>query len=98
MAKGYWVSAHKKLPDPEKYAAYRPLAAAAVEKAGGRFIVRGITKTAVENGLTGVNTVVIEFDSYEQAVAAYHSDAYQAAVRELDGTQDRDFRIMEGTE
>jgi uncharacterized protein (DUF1330 family) len=94
MAKGYWVSAHRNLPDPNRYAAYAKLAVPAIEKAGGRFLVRGITKTAVENGLTGFNTVVIEFDSYEKAIAAYHSEDYQKAVTELGGTQDRDFRIM----
>ena len=40
--------------------------------------------------------MVIEFDSYEKAVAAYHSENYQNAVKELGGTQDRDFRIVEG--
>ncbi|MBT6306049.1 MAG: DUF1330 domain-containing protein, partial [Rhodospirillaceae bacterium] len=40
-------------------------------------------------------TVVVEFDSYSQAIDAYHSEEYQAAVKELDGTLDRDFRIME---
>ncbi|PPR63712.1 MAG: hypothetical protein CFH10_00437 [Alphaproteobacteria bacterium MarineAlpha4_Bin2] len=96
MPKGYWVSAHRNLPDTDKYEAYAKLAVPAIEKNGGRFLVRSVTETAVENGLTGFRTVVIEFNSYEQAVAAYHSESYQNAVKELGGTQDRDFRIIEG--
>jgi len=98
MGKGYWVSAHRNLPDPEKFAAYAELAVPAIENAGDRFIVKGITETAVENGLTGFRTVVIEFDSYEKAIATYHGKEYQTAVKELDGTQDRDFRIVEVSE
>ncbi|MBE11153.1 MAG: hypothetical protein CMM35_12695 [Rhodospirillaceae bacterium] len=96
MSKGYWVSAHRNLPDSDKYEAYAKLAVPAIEQNGGRILVRAITETAVENGLTGFRTVVIEFDSYEKAVAAYHSENYQNAVKELGGTQDRDFRIVEG--
>ena len=54
-----------------------------------------MTETAVENGLIGFRTVVVEFDSYFQAIDAYHSEEYQAAVEKLEGTLDRDFRIME---
>jgi len=54
-----------------------------------------MTETAVENGLIGFRTIVVEFDSYSQAIDAYHSEEYQAAVKKLDGTLDRDFRIME---
>ena len=94
MGKGYWVSAHRNLPDSEKYEVYAKLAIVAVKNGGGRFIVRGLTETAVENGLTGFRTVVIEFDSYEKAIEVYHGEEYQKAVKKLGGTQDRDFRIM----
>ena len=95
MSRGYWVSAHSNLPDADKYAEYAALAVPAIEKLGGRFIVKGMTETAVENGLIGFRTIVVEFDSYSQAIDAYHSEEYQAAVKKLDGTLDRDFRIME---
>jgi uncharacterized protein (DUF1330 family) len=39
---------------------------------------------------------MIEFDSVTQAIAAYESDAYKAALRRLDGAAERDVRIMEG--
>jgi uncharacterized protein (DUF1330 family) len=41
-------------------------------------------------------TVVIEFDSVDQARAAHDSPAYQAALAALGGGADRDIRIIEG--
>ncbi|MFE3961116.1 DUF1330 domain-containing protein [Nocardia sp. NPDC059091] len=40
--------------------------------------------------------VLIEFDSFEQAVAAYESEAYQKALVALPDGVERDFRIIEG--
>jgi len=50
---------------------------------------------AKENGLKE-HTVLIEFESFEAAVAFYESDAYQAALAVLDGGADRDIRLFEG--
>jgi uncharacterized protein (DUF1330 family) len=41
-------------------------------------------------------TVIIEFETVQQATATYESDAYQAAVRVLEGVAERDIRIVEG--
>ncbi|MFF1570812.1 DUF1330 domain-containing protein, partial [Streptomyces sp. NPDC058293] len=41
-------------------------------------------------------TVLIEFDSFEQAVAARESAAYQEALDALSDGVERDFRIVEG--
>ncbi|WP_405582617.1 DUF1330 domain-containing protein [Streptomyces sp. NBC_01092] len=38
----------------------------------------------------------IEFDSFEQAVAAHESAAYQEALVALSNGVERDFRIVEG--
>ena len=37
MPKGYMISAHRRLADPEKATAYRALAIPALEAAGGKF-------------------------------------------------------------
>jgi uncharacterized protein (DUF1330 family) len=42
-------------------------------------------------------TVVIEFDSVEQAKAAHDSPAYQEAMAVLGDSAERDIRIVEGT-
>jgi uncharacterized protein (DUF1330 family) len=39
--------------------------------------------------------VLLEFDSAEQAAAAYNSAAYQAAHKLLEGAVERDIRIVE---
>ena len=40
--------------------------------------------------------MLIEFHSYEAAVAAYDCPAYQKALKALDNGVDRDIRIFEG--
>lgn len=95
MAKGYWVSAYRTVSDPEKLAAYNALAAPAVQAGGGRVLVRGGRVVAHDAGIAE-RTVLIEFDSFEQAVAAHESDAYQAALAALGDGVERDFRIVEG--
>jgi uncharacterized protein (DUF1330 family) len=96
MAKGYWISATRLVSDPEKLAAYAKLAAPAIAAGGGRFLARGGALTAHESGAAWP-TVLVEFDSYEAANAAYESDAYRAALAALDGGSERDFRIIEGS-
>jgi uncharacterized protein (DUF1330 family) len=41
-------------------------------------------------------TVVIEFDSVEQAVATHDSAGYQAALAALGDAAERDIRIVKG--
>ena len=95
MPKGYWVSVYRTISDPEKLAAYGKLAGPAVKAAGGRTLVRGGRVEAHDAGIAE-RTVLIEFDSFEQAVAAYESAAYQEALVTLGDSVERDFRIVEG--
>ncbi|MCQ9131160.1 DUF1330 domain-containing protein [Streptomyces hilarionis] len=97
MPKGYWVSAYRTIADPEKLDAYNALAAAAVKAAGGRTLVRGGRVVAHGAGIAE-RTVLVEFDSFEQAVAAYESAAYQEALAALADGVERDFRIVEGSD
>jgi uncharacterized protein (DUF1330 family) len=95
MAKGYWISAYRSVSDPDKVAAYGKLAGPALVAAGGRFLARGGPLTTHEAGIAE-RTVLIEFDSYAAAQAAYESPAYQEALAALDGGAERDIRIVEG--
>ncbi|WP_246794278.1 DUF1330 domain-containing protein [Burkholderia perseverans] len=97
MAKAYWVVSIRKILNADRMAAYSKLAAPAIAAGGGRIIARGTAKYAFEAGLLE-RTVVTEFDSLEAARATFDSDAYQAAVKVLDGAAERDFRIVDGTE
>ena len=52
---------------------------------------------AHEQGLRQ-RTVVVEYPSLEQAIAAYDSAAYAEALKALGDGAVRDFRIVEGLE
>lgn len=95
MAKGYWVSSYRTISDPEKLAAYDKLAGPAVRAGGGRVLSRGVRVVAHDAGIAE-RTVLVEFDSFDQAVAARESKAYQEALAALSDGVERDFRIIEG--
>ena len=94
MAKAYWINTFRAVRDPRKLAAYIELAGPAMRASGGRFLARGMPARVFESGAME-RTVVIEFDSVEQAVAAYESPAYQEALRALGDGAVRDLRIVE---
>ncbi|MEV0530942.1 DUF1330 domain-containing protein [Kitasatospora sp. NPDC050463] len=94
MAKGYWVSAYRTISDPEKLAAYDKLAGPAVRAGGGRLLARDGRVVPHDDGVAE-RVVLIEFDSFEQAVAAHASEAYQQALLALSDGVERDFRIIE---
>ena len=94
MTKAYWVNTFRAIDDPAKLAAYVDLAGPAMLAGGGRFLARGTPAAAFESGVLE-RTTLIEFDSVEQAVAAYHSEAYQRALAALDDGAERDIRIIE---
>jgi uncharacterized protein (DUF1330 family) len=95
MPKGYWVSVYRTISDAEKLAAYNELAGRAVRAGGGRTLVRGGRVAAYDAGIAE-RTVLVEFDSFEQAVAARESAAFQEALVALSDGVERDFRIVEG--
>ena len=77
--KGYWM-AMVDIADPENYPKYVAANAAAFGKYGAKFIVRGGRHTDPE-GPVGDRHVVIEFESYETALACYNSPEYQEALK-----------------
>jgi len=95
MAKGYWICFYRSISNPDKIAEYAKLAGPAIQGGGGRFLGRGNPSKTYEAGKS-LRTVVIEFDSVEQATETFESPAYQAACRVLDGAAERDIRIIEG--
>lgn len=95
MAKAYFISCYRQINDPAKLAAYAKLAGAAIDAAGGRYLARSVAAKAYELGQLE-RTVVVEFDSVEQAVAMHDGPAYQAALAALDGGAVRDIRIVPG--
>lgn len=95
MAKAYWINFFRSVSDPDRLAEYVDLAGPVMQSFRGRFLVRGQPTRVFEAGLIE-RTVIIEFDSVEQAIAAYESAGYQAALEALGNGAERDLRIVEG--
>jgi uncharacterized protein (DUF1330 family) len=96
MKKGYWVVAYRTVGDEPTMKKYVELAVAALGQFGARMLVSSKSAvTAHEAGLEKM-TIVLEFDSYEIAQAAYESADYKKALVALGPGVERDFRIAEG--
>ena len=95
IPKGYMISAHHSEAEPVKRAAYLELAKPAIIAADGKVLSTGEKIVAKENGIAQ-STVLIEFESFEAAVAAYESADYQRALDALSGGVNRDIRLIEG--
>ncbi|MFJ2486363.1 DUF1330 domain-containing protein [Pseudomonas sp. NPDC087639] len=93
--KAYWI-AHVDITDPDQYSQYTQRAPKAFAEFGGRFLARGGRSEAMEGRDTPQRSVVIEFDSYEQAVACYRSAAYQEAKRYREEWARAEIIIVEG--
>jgi uncharacterized protein (DUF1330 family) len=96
MPKGYWV-ARVDVHNQDAYKNYVAANGAAFAKFGGRFVVRGGRFETVA-GSSRSRNVVIEFPSYEAALACWNSPEYQAAKAKQEGGADMDTIVIEGYE
>lgn len=96
MTKGYWV-VNVDTSDPEAYKHYQAFSGPYVSAAGGRFLTRA-GRRVVKEGDMRARTVVIEFPSFEAAVAAYEAEEYQVGRQRRAGVSTADFAILEGVE
>jgi uncharacterized protein (DUF1330 family) len=96
MKKGYWVVAYKSISDESAVRAYGTLAVPAVQSFGGRFLTRSTSQVQPYEAGLQQRTVIVEFDSYEIALTAHKSEAYQKALQALGSGAERDYRIVEG--
>ena len=92
--KGDWI-ARGDVTDEALYLEYGKRAMPAIEKFGGRFIVRGGGAMPPE-GRDWARDVVTEFDRYEQALAWYDSPEYQESLTCAKRASDRELFIVEG--
>lgn len=96
MKKGYWLVAYRSISDESAVKAYAALAVPAVQSFGGRFLTGSTSQVrACEAGMQQ-RTIIVEFDSYDIALAAHESETYQKALQALGSGAERDFRIVEG--
>ena len=91
--KGYWI-AHLDVHDPEGYKPYMAANQMPFGKFGARYLVRA-GRCEVMEGRQRSRTVVMEFPSYEAALACYRSPEYQAAKALRQGKADADLVVIE---
>ena len=96
MVKGYWV-ASVDVSDLDRYKAYQAANAEPFRKFGAKFLTRGGRKEQVEGEMRS-RVVVIEFPSYEAALACYRSPEYERARKLRDGISLADIVVLEGHE
>ncbi len=94
MPKGYWIG-RLDVSDMEAFKAYQAANASPLKQYGAKFLTRGGKCENVE-GATRSRNVIVEFPSYEAAVACYYSPAYQKAVAIRKPASSCDFVLVEG--
>lgn len=95
-AKGYWI-ARVDVLDVQRFKAYAEALPGLVAQFDGRFLVRSGRHEGVEGVARGRN-VVIEFPSYEMAMACWNSPDYAAVARLREGIALADVVVVEGVE
>jgi uncharacterized protein (DUF1330 family) len=92
---GYFIVRCKYF-DESEYKGYARLAADAVRDFNGQFLVTGQgVQNQQESGYLP-KSVVVKFDSYQDALACYQSEIYKQALSFIKDSSDRDFTIVEG--
>jgi len=82
--------------DPVRYETYKNLAPAAIAKFGGRYLVRGGAKTAIEGDWPLDRVVVLEFPDTDSARQFYDSPDYRAAREARAGAANMKMVLVEG--
>ncbi|WP_121631406.1 DUF1330 domain-containing protein [Tropicibacter alexandrii] len=95
MPKGYIIG-HITVTDPDAYQEYIDRDTPILLGLGGKFIVRG-GQAQVMEGETLQRHVVIEFPSYDAALAAYNDPNYQEVAEIRRRTADSVILVVEGT-
>ena len=96
MKKGFWVVAYRSISDEAAVKAYAAAAGPALESLGGRVLTRSTSQLQTHEAGLQLRAILVEFESYETALAAYESPAYKKALEALGSGAERDFRIVEG--
>ncbi len=91
-----YVIADVTVKDPVRYAEYRRLVPASIEKYGGRFIARGGAIDVLEGTWHPTRLVILEFPSAEQARAWWESPEYAEAKAIRQATSEGTLLIVDG--
>ena len=92
--RGYWVISVRIL-DEARYFAYLDMATDAIDRLGGRMVIRS-ADVIVGAGTPKPRLVVVEFMSLAEAQEAFQDIAQQAAMLMFEGIAEYDLAIVEG--
>ncbi len=93
-AKGYWVISARIL-DEARYFAYLEMATEAIDRLGGRMVIRS-ANVAVAAGSPKPRLIIVEFTSLAEAQEAFQDISQQTAMLMYDGIAEYDIAIVEG--
>ena len=92
--KAYWIT-RCHVHNSDEYDEYIRLAGPAINKYGGRFLVRGGEQIELEGG-SYERTVLVEFNSMNEAKLCYESSDYQEALKYSLNSSNRHVVLVEG--
>ena len=92
--KAYWIT-RCHVHDSTEYDEYIKLAGPAIHKHGGTFLVRGGAQIELEGG-PYERTVLVEFNSMNDAKLFYQSSEYQEALKHSSNSSNRHVVLVEG--
>ena len=92
---GYWIIRGSAVKDQAAMDEYARLWTPLADKYGARFIIGGGRKEARE-GADFFRVAMLEFPSYEQALACYDDPHYQAILPVALRAYERELTIVEG--
>ena len=95
MKKGYLI-VKINIKKAELFQQYPPLSAKAVEKFGGKYLIRGGAFNVVEGEWPAERTTIVEFESFKKAKEFYNSLEYNEAKDVRQKSTDTDFILIEG--
>lgn len=82
--------------DPKTYAEYIETCPPTVEKFGGTYLARGGKTKKMEGNYEPKRTVILRFDSFEQAEAWWASEAYRVPKSIRHASSKTDMILVEG--
>ena len=80
----------------ELFQKYPPLSSTAIQKYGGKYLVRGGKFDVFEGEWPVDRTTIVEFESYEKAKQCYNSIEYAKAREVRQKSAQSDFILIEG--
>jgi uncharacterized protein (DUF1330 family) len=95
MTRSAYLVVDARSTDPERMGEYRRLAQIAVEKLGGRYLVRGGAYEVIEGSWHPQRLVVLEFPNMDIARKFYDSPEYVAARNARQEVSDFDILLVE---